>query len=100
FGLAAAGGRALVIDATASVGIRPRIDRVMKHPAQHARSGQTPFQLTAPRSSMGANSQPNLVPRQITIETHAGAQLVELVEDQLHGRTDLLVWIECNFVGR
>ena len=48
---------------------------------------------------MDAHPQADPVPHQIAIEPPAGAQLVELVEDQLDGRLDLLVRIAVNFPG-
>jgi hypothetical protein len=71
----------------------------MQHPAQHARSRQAPFQLTTSRSSVGAHPQVDLVPRQIAVQTPAGAQFVELVEDQPQGRLHLFVGIPGDFPG-
>ena len=41
----------------------------------------------------------DLIPYQMTVETPAGAQFVELVEDHLHGRLHLLVRIAGDFPG-
>jgi hypothetical protein len=97
--LAAPGGRALVIDAAPAVGIGPRIDRVMEHPAHRAWARQAPFQLAAPWSAVEAHPQTDPIPDQIAVEALARAQLVELVEDHPHGRLDLLVGIEGDFPG-
>src|SRR5208337_3649112 len=97
--LAATRGRPLVIDAATSVGIGPRIDRVMQHPVQRVPTGRAPFQLTASWSSVEAHPQEDLIPYQMAVETLAGAQFVELVEDQLHGRLHLLVRIAGDFPG-
>ena len=62
-------------------------------------AGQAPFQLTAPRPSVDAHPQADLIPHQMAVETPAGAQFVELVEDHLHGRLHLLVGIAGDFPG-
>src|SRR5208282_3089034 len=51
FDLAATRGCPFVIDTATSVGVGPRIDRMVQHPSEHSRSGQVPFQVAAPRSA-------------------------------------------------
>ncbi len=46
-----------------------------------------------------AHPQADLVPHEMTMETPAGAQFVELVEDHLHGRLRLLIGIAGDFPG-
>src|SRR5262249_19443582 len=55
--------------------------------------------LTASWSSVDAHPQADLILDQIAVETPAGAQFVELVEDQVHSRLDLLVRITDGFPG-
>ncbi len=72
---------------------------MVEHPAEHARSGRVPFQLAASRSAVDAYTHTDPVPHQMAVEPPAGAQFVELVEDQLHGRLHLLVRIAGDFPG-
>src|SRR5271157_4532032 len=73
--------------------------RSTQHPTQRVRTGRAPFQPTASRSSVEAHPQEDLIPYQTAVETLAGAQFVELVEDQLHGRLHPLVRIAGDFPG-
>ena len=71
----------------------------MQHPAQHARSWQPPFQLTTSRSAVDAHPQADLIAYQMAVQTPAGAQVVELVEDELYGRLHLLIRVTGDFPG-
>jgi hypothetical protein len=71
----------------------------MQHPVQRVRTGQAPFQLTVSRSSVEPHPQVDLIAYQMAVEPPAGAQFVEFVEDQLHGRLHLLVRIAGDFPG-
>src|SRR5208283_1833308 len=99
FGLTRIGGRRPVINAATPVGIGPRINRMVQHPAEGGPRGLPPFQLAPPWPSQQANSQANLIPHQIAVEPSEGAQFIELVEDELYGRSRLFVGVEDDLAG-
>ena len=63
------------------------------------RVGRAPFQLTPPCAALHSHPQADLVPQQIAVEPPEGAQFVELVENQLDGRSRLLIGIENYLTG-
>jgi hypothetical protein len=88
-----------VIDAAMAKGIGPFVDRMVKHSVQHGPSRPTPFQLPATRTLMHSSTESDLIPQQVSVKASRRAELVKLVEHQLHAAASLLVRTEGDTAG-
>ena len=83
-----------------SVGVGPRIHRVVKQVVQRRQRRPPPHQLATLRPVLKAHAQSDVVPDQIVQQAIDRAQLIELVEEQPHDITRLLIGVEGHPTGR